>query len=249
MAGRLFTSRFSCCWRWAVSRRARPGHRRGFPKPVHDLLASDPELVVAAAEMLLAEHFPSSERDAVRAACGLRWDWSLVQPQPKDPEEAAFRTRVLNEYRNRCSICDFDARVNDRVFALEAARIQWPSHGGPNAVSNALALCLLHHKALNHGALGLQHEGEGYRVLLSRNVAGSSPAAARLMALQGNPSPPTADARVGPLALVRRLAPKLGVPGAGSVGADGVGQGAVPVEVAKSSSILAMPPTRRAPPA
>lgn len=157
----------------------------GFPEPVHDLLASDPELVVAAAEMLLAEHFPSSDRDAVRDACGLRWDWSLVQPQPKDPQEAAFRTRVLTEYRNRCSICDFDARVNNRVFALEAARIQWPSHGGPNEIVNALALCLLHHKALNHGALGLQHEGEGYRVLVSRNVAGSSPAAARLMALQG----------------------------------------------------------------
>ncbi len=157
----------------------------GFPEEVHELLASDPELVVAVAELLLAQHFRSSDHDSIRAAAGLRWDWSLLQPRPEGPQEAAFRARVLGEYRNRCSVCDFDARVNDRVFALEAASIQWPSHGGPNDISNALALCLLHHKALNHGALGLQPQESGYRVLVSRGVGGSSPSAERLMGLHG----------------------------------------------------------------
>ncbi|WP_419163493.1 HNH endonuclease [Candidatus Palauibacter sp.] len=38
---------------------------------------------------------------------------------------------------------------------MEAAHIQWHSHEGPDEVANGLALCLLHHKALDRGALGL----------------------------------------------------------------------------------------------
>lgn len=172
----------------------------GFPHEVHELLASDPELVVAAAELLLAEHFPRSRHGALRAAAGLRWDWSLVRPRPESPQEQAFRARVLAEYRHRCSICDFDARVDDRLFALEAARLQWSSHGGPQDVPNALAVCLLHHRALNHGALGLQPEGPGYRILVSRKVAGSSPATRRLLHLHGKPVRPPATPELAPSA-------------------------------------------------
>lgn len=159
----------------------------GFPQDVHDLLASDPELVVEAAELLLGHHFDSERHDALRAAAGLRWDWALVESQPRGAHENAFRDLVLGEYQDRCSVCDFDARMDDRAFAVEAARIRWRSHGGPTDVSNALALCLLHHKALNHGVLGLRPERSGYRVVISNRVLGSSPATEQLRDLHGRP--------------------------------------------------------------
>lgn len=159
----------------------------GFPQDVHDLLASDPELVVEAAELILGKHFDSERHDVLRAAAGLRWDWALTESQPGGAHENAFRDLVLSEYQSRCSVCDFDARMDDRVFAVEAARIRWRSHGGPNDVSNALALCLLHHKALNHGALGLRPERSGYRVVISSRVLGSSPATEQLRNLHGRP--------------------------------------------------------------
>ncbi len=159
----------------------------GFPREVHQLLAANPSLVVTAAEQLLARHFPPSHHDGLRAAAGLRWDWSVTQRYPEQPESAAFRTHVLDEYGRRCSICDFDAHLGDRALGLDAVRLKWSSHGGPNDVSNALAACLLHQRALNRGALGLQPDRSGYRVLVSDKVAGSSPATARLLDLHGRP--------------------------------------------------------------
>ena len=157
----------------------------GFPKAIHDLLAADPELVVEASERLLARYFPSFRHDDIRTAAGLRWDWHSTLPCLEEPEGAAFRTRVLDEYERRCSICGFDVRLDDRVLGLDAVRLKWPSHGGPNDVSNALAACLLHQRALNRGALGLQPDQSGYRVLVSGKVAGSSAATARLLDLHG----------------------------------------------------------------
>ncbi len=55
----------------------------------------------------------------------------------------------------RCSVCDLDIRLGERLLGVEAAHIQWHSHDGPDEVANGLALCLLHHKALDRGALGL----------------------------------------------------------------------------------------------
>ena len=159
----------------------------GFPQEIHELLASDPQLVVEAAEHLLARHFPPSLHDDIRAAVGLRWDWTFFRLRPEEPEEAAFRARVLDEYGRRCSICDFDARLDDRVFGLGVVRFQWRSHGGPNDVANALAACPLHQRALDHGALGLEPDHAGYRVLVSGKVAGSSPATGRLLNLHGRP--------------------------------------------------------------
>ena len=159
----------------------------GFPEKVHELLASDPLLVEEAAQHLLARYFPPSLHDDIRAAVGLRWDWALFRPRPEEPGDAAFRALVLDEYGRRCSICDFDARLDDRVFGLGVVRLRWRSHGGPNDVSNALSACPLHRRALDHGALGLAPDQSGYRVLVSDRVAGSSPATGRLLDLHGRP--------------------------------------------------------------
>ena len=159
----------------------------GFPKEVYRLLAANPSLVVAAAEQLLARYFPSSHHDDIRVAAGLRWDWSVTQRYPERPDSAAFRIQVLEEYERRCSICGFDVSLDDRTLGLDAVRLKWSSHGGPNDVSNALAACLLHQRALNRGALGIQPDRSGYRVLVSGKVAGSSAATARLLDLHGRP--------------------------------------------------------------
>ena len=59
----------------------------------------------------------------------------------------------------------------DGLIGVDAGHIQWHSHGGPDEVSNGLALCALHHRLLDHRAITV---GEDLRVRVARSVAGSS---------------------------------------------------------------------------
>ncbi len=169
------------------------GAMGGFPARVHELLASDPALVVAAAEQLLDEHFPPSVHDDVKAAAGISWDWGLLRPDRRaGARDASFEAKVLEEYRRRCAVCDPASRADEWVFGLRAARIKWRSRGGPSEVSNALALCLPHRRALDRGALGLEPVERRLRVLVSGEVEGASPATRQLLDLHGKAvRPPT----------------------------------------------------------
>ena len=63
-------------------------------------------------------------------------------------------------------MCEYDIRFGDRLPGLEAAHIRWHSHDGRDVVSNGLALCGVHHKALDLGAMGLEVRGAGVRILV-----------------------------------------------------------------------------------
>ena len=108
---------------------------------------------------------------------------SVTWRRRRDP---LFRRRVLEAYEERCAVCDLDIRLGERLLGLEAAHIQWHSHEGPDHVTNGLALCLLHHKALDRGAMGLEErKGTGFKVLISRQVRGER--TERLVDFRGRP--------------------------------------------------------------
>ena len=107
----------------------------------------------------------------------------LSHRRRRDP---LFRRRVLEAYEERCAVCDLDIRLGERLLGLEAAHIQWHSHGGPDQVANGLALCLLHHKALDRGAMGLEErKGTGFKVVISGDVRGER--TERLVDFRGSP--------------------------------------------------------------
>ncbi len=184
------------------------GVQGGFPEPAFDLLASDPNLVAGAARGLLTEHFPRSLHDDIRSAVGIRREWSFGDTTPvpwsrepqavREPRDSTFRDEVLREYERRCAICNFDVRLKDETFGLEAAHIRWHSHEGPDDVSNGLALCVLHHKALDRGALGLAPQGSGYRVVVSAQVSGRGQAAGQMRALHEEPVRPPMTKALAP---------------------------------------------------
>ena len=166
----------------------------GFPEKVHDLLRANPGLAWQGAEEILHEHFPASLHREIREAAGIRRermarDAEGLPPAPAVREresnppsvysslvrrrrrDSFFRRKVLEEYVERCAVCDLDVRLGEQLLGVEAAHIQWHSHAGPDKVANGLALCLLHHKALDCGALGLEErKGTGFNVLISRDV-------------------------------------------------------------------------------
>ena len=78
---------------------------------------------------------------------------------------------MLEAYLAECCVCGFSLRLVDGLIGVDAAHIQWHSHGGPDEVPNGLALCALHHRLLDHGAITV---GEDLRVRVARSLAGSS---------------------------------------------------------------------------
>ena len=159
----------------------------GFPEPIYELLLSDSGLVQQAAQALLYEHFPYSLHDDIRTAAGFPAEflvqespglpYGLAVPRsPARPRDRNFRHAVLRAYECRCAACGFDLRLEDELLGLEAAHIKWHSAGGPSKVPNGLALCSIHHKALDRGALGLAPVAGGFKVLISAKVYGESDA-------------------------------------------------------------------------
>ena len=157
----------------------------GFPEDTFQLLKQNPRIAHNAAQLILETHFPHTLHDRIRAACNLPAvrEKYLARVSKRD---RAFRTDVLSAYGNCCAACGYDLQMNDVVFGIDAAHIKWHSQNGPDIIQNGLALCSLHHVAMDSGALGLhQSDGdEAVRLLVSSRVSGGE-AARRLRNLQG----------------------------------------------------------------
>ena len=176
------------------------GVKGGLPEPLHRLLRRDSELVRAAADLLLHKHFSDTMYDDIRERVGLPRDSAAMvregQSRPGRPgRDPDFRDAVLRAYERRCAVCDFDLRIADASFGLEAAHIMWHSHGGPEEVPNGLALCTFHHKAFDRGVIGLEQESGEYRVLVSNELSGQSQAFREVLDLRDrNLRPPQEEA-------------------------------------------------------
>ena len=176
----------------------------GFPESVHRLLRRHPSLVSRAAHRILSDHFAPSLHGDILEAVGLALTLptdDLDEPMPRrgtrlreySPRDSRFRRDVLAAYDDRCAVCEHDTRFRDRLLGLEAAHIQWHSHDGGDVVPNGLALCSLHHKALDYGALGLERKADGFRILVSGRVRGKSQSTRQLLGFKGEPIRPPAS--------------------------------------------------------
>ena len=150
------------------------GIAAGLPESLYALLLSAPGLIAEAAERLLDGHFPASLHEDIRDAVGLREH--EMRDAPRRARDPKFRHEVLRAYGRHCAICGFDIRLVDDLLGLEAAHIRWHAYGGPDDVRNGLALCGLHHKALDRGAIGMEPTGSGFQVIISAEVNGQSTA-------------------------------------------------------------------------
>ena len=171
----------------------------GLPRALHELLLGDPDLVSSAAQLLLQGHFPESLHDDIRDATGVQAEWMVRETAPltRDPN---FRTAVLRAYERRCAVCNYDLRLGDELLGLEAAHIKWHAAGGPDQVTNGLALCGFHHKAFDRGAWGLEPLDAGFRILVSSDVHGQSSALQLLRDFHGAPLRPPLSGRDRPAA-------------------------------------------------
>ena len=107
---------------------------------------------------LLTQHFADTQFEDILDACGISlYSGFVIKRSKRDPE---FRQSVLDAYGHKCAICDYDIQFRTKIIGVEAAHIQWHNAQGPDIVSNGVALCAIHHKLLDYGAIGFNDDLE-----------------------------------------------------------------------------------------
>lgn len=92
----------------------------------------------------------------------------LTEPQSyseqrRKERSAVFARDVKSLYDNRCAICGSYRLSPDGLPEVEAAHIYPKSHDGKDDIRNGLALCRLHHWALDSGWLAIDDQ---FRILV-----------------------------------------------------------------------------------
>jgi putative restriction endonuclease len=137
---------------------------------------------------IVESQFPSTVAPDVLVAVGL--DPELVLSGGADHAAAcdqrrrngAWPAKILAAWDHQCAFCRYDGRLGHAVVGLEAAHVRWFNLGGPDKLDNGLALCSLHHKLFDRGALGLDDD---YAVVVSAAFSARTDEARRVYDLQG----------------------------------------------------------------
>ena len=159
-----------------------------FPADIDEALRRSPATLLAVARSLIENQFPVTVAPDVLAAVGLDHDAvfavgaGLRGTSVGRRRSAAWREQVIAAWDASCAFCGFDGSLGGFPVGLEAAHVRWFTMDGPDDLDNGLALCSLHHKLLDRGAIGL---GDQQTIAVSTAYSSSSDAGRWLYELHG----------------------------------------------------------------
>ena len=134
----------------------------------YEHLKSNQNEAAALAQKILDDFFPESLHDTIRQDIGLTTTW--YQQSVRRRRDPSFARRSLELYRYSCAVCGYGARIGHAPLGIEAAHIKWHAYKGPDDDTNGMALCAIHHKAFDSGAIGLSDDR---KVLVSQSLNGA----------------------------------------------------------------------------
>jgi putative restriction endonuclease len=150
----------------------------------------DRRVLYSTARALVESEFPPSIAGDVLAAVGLDPDeisglaGHLSTGETEAPvtrrRSGDWPRRILSAWDRQCAFCGFDGQLGMGSVGLEAAHVRWFNFGGPDSLDNGIALCALHHKLFDRGALGLS---EDYRIVISSHFTARTDAGRRVYEL------------------------------------------------------------------
>jgi putative restriction endonuclease len=153
-------------------------------------IEADPRLFTGVVQGILDANFPATLHADILDAVGIDLEAGahaevLTLGKERRRRDPVFRENVLAAYEYRCAVCGFDGQLLRETVGIDAAHVRWWAAQGPDEVANGLALCSLHHKLLDRGAIGITVD---YTVAVSSHFIGRSPAAdAVVLSLVGSP--------------------------------------------------------------
>jgi putative restriction endonuclease len=157
-----------------------------FEPAIEDALRHSPGLIDRVARAIVESEFPATVVPDVLTAAGLDPDRVLqvaAVPSPSDRRrDPRWRRAIVQAWDRQCSFCGYDGQLSGATVGIDAAHVRWFAFDGPDEPDNGLALCTLHHKLFDLGALGLD---EAYRIEVSSTFTARMPAGRSLYDLHG----------------------------------------------------------------
>ena len=132
-----------------------------FSPEIEAELRRSPATLNAVARSLVESQFPLTIAPDVLSAVGLDPDvvfstmasTTVLAARKRDVN---WRRQIVASWDRSCAFCGFDGALGGAPVGIEAAHIRWFNFDGPDDLDNGLALCSLHHKLLDRGAIGLR---------------------------------------------------------------------------------------------
>ena len=171
----------------------------GFNEKTVEFLVNHPTVILELARALLEKHFPESLYSEICTTVNLpyplygdfnddTYDVELHDDTERDQKrrDTTFRENVLIAYQSKCAFCGSATWLRNTPVDLEAAHIKWHCQGGPNIVSNGLALCVAHHKLFDRGAMGLEHQSSSFHIVFAPALSSFGPSDELIKKLRGS---------------------------------------------------------------
>jgi putative restriction endonuclease len=83
---------------------------------------------------------------------------SALTSVEKSKRSKAFVDHVMDAYERKCAICHQSIRLGDALIGIDACHVRPIQHNGDDNITNGIALCKIHHWALDRGAIALTND-------------------------------------------------------------------------------------------
>jgi putative restriction endonuclease len=121
---------------------------------------------------LLNEFWPEAYHEDLLRDLGLDGFLSetITQEIQKQRRGRFFVEEVLDSYERQCAICGQSIRLGDSLIGIDACHVKPIQHFGDDHITNGIALCKIHHWALDRGAISIS---ENRDLMISPKLNGS----------------------------------------------------------------------------
>lgn len=166
---------------------------------LEEALRQRPALLQTVAKRLVESQFPMTVAPDVLIAVGLDPDAvigsvaEVTDPKYRRKRSASWPQMILAAWDRQCSFCGYDGQLGGAAVGVEAAHVRWFNLGGPDSEENGLALCSLHHKLFDRGAIGLNND---HKIRVSTAFSARTEAAKRVYDLHDKPLRPRRGTRL-----------------------------------------------------
>jgi putative restriction endonuclease len=130
----------------------------------------NPDNLFSTVKLLLDQYWPDAYHAELLNDIGI-FNFSFGVPQaPKNDRGRKFVEHVLDAYERKCAVCHQSIRLGDALVGIDACHVKPIQHFGDDNVNNGIALCKIHHWALDRGAISISQE---MSLLISKKLNGN----------------------------------------------------------------------------
>jgi putative restriction endonuclease len=124
---------------------------------------------ITCIQYLLDSYWPEAYHAEILNELGL-FEIGYTQNLAKKDRSRRFVEEVLDAYERKCAICNQSIRLGDTLVGIDACHLKPIQHFGDDSITNGIALCKIHHRAIDRGAISISNEMD---LMISQKLNGN----------------------------------------------------------------------------